>query len=150
MLADFGLATAESAKSYIYVRCGTPGFAAPEILLSKQGGSQKCISDMFSVGIVVYFMIFRKLPYRGTNVADISRQNRKCDFEFSDNITDKMDPFLVDLMLRMIEADPEKRITPEGALQHLYFTRNLSEQATTKPLEENISECYRELNRMQR
>jgi len=110
VLADFGLATPESATSYIYVRCGTPGFAAPEILTSKSSSGQKCISDVFSVGIVAYFMVFRRIPYRGTTVADISKQNRKCDFEFPQNITEKMDPFLIDLMLRMVESDPKKRI----------------------------------------
>lgn len=84
------------------MRCGTPGFAAPEILTSKAGDPQKCISDMFSVGIIAFFMVYRRLPYKGTTVADISRQNRKCEFDFPSNITDRMDPFLVDLMLRMI------------------------------------------------
>ena len=31
-IVDFGLATDTRASTYLYVRCGTPGFVAPEII----------------------------------------------------------------------------------------------------------------------
>lgn len=31
VIADFGLATFADVDQYIYVRCGTPGYVAPEI-----------------------------------------------------------------------------------------------------------------------
>ena len=35
VLIDFGLAEYEEKKPYIFNRCGTPGYAAPEIVSSK-------------------------------------------------------------------------------------------------------------------
>lgn len=32
VIADFGLATKVSEPVYLYSRCGTPGFIAPEII----------------------------------------------------------------------------------------------------------------------
>ena len=34
-IVDFGLATNTHAPKYLYVRCGTPGFVAPEIIAIK-------------------------------------------------------------------------------------------------------------------
>jgi serine/threonine protein kinase len=31
-IVDFGLATETNLDNYIFVRCGTPGYVAPEIL----------------------------------------------------------------------------------------------------------------------
>lgn len=32
MIADFGLATHVHEKVYLYCRCGTPGYVAPEVI----------------------------------------------------------------------------------------------------------------------
>jgi serine/threonine protein kinase len=37
VIVDFGLAADTQAEDYIYYRCGTPGFVAPEITTLKKG-----------------------------------------------------------------------------------------------------------------
>lgn len=32
ILADFGLATFQNEKEYLYPKCGTPGYVAPEVI----------------------------------------------------------------------------------------------------------------------
>lgn len=39
VIADFGLATEVKKKPYIYTKCGTPGFVAPEIINLKSNSS---------------------------------------------------------------------------------------------------------------
>ena len=56
VIADFGLAQ-EIKKKFIHIRCGTPGYCAPEVLASKAHKPEydlKC--DVFSIGCVFYQM----------------------------------------------------------------------------------------------
>lgn len=59
-LVDFGLATETHLDKYIFVRCGTPGYVAPEILRIRDDEKPvlDTISDMFSLGSIFYQMIF--------------------------------------------------------------------------------------------
>jgi serine/threonine protein kinase len=37
VIVDFGLAEYENSKEFVYIRCGTPGYVAPEVInLSKE------------------------------------------------------------------------------------------------------------------
>lgn len=57
-LVDFGLATKVDAKEYIFKRCGTPGFVAPEIINASSEENIKFSTkvDVFSAGIMFYLM----------------------------------------------------------------------------------------------
>lgn len=55
VIADFGLSTKADASKYLYLKCGTPGFVAPEIVNLVEGQthySTKC--DIFSAGAIFY------------------------------------------------------------------------------------------------
>ena len=58
ILIDLGLSTKWNAETYLFHRCGTPGFVAPEIVncrnKNKKFDSQ---SDIFSVGCVAHFLL---------------------------------------------------------------------------------------------
>lgn len=57
ILVDFGLAQAEEDSQYIYTRCGTPGYVAPEILRAKDPKSKyTCACDVFSAGILLHLL----------------------------------------------------------------------------------------------
>ena len=56
-LIDFGLAEKVSSSHYIHVRCGTPGFVAPEIVNARPGSDHySSVCDVFSLGIVFHLM----------------------------------------------------------------------------------------------
>ena len=66
VIADFGLATYNNVDEYIYGRCGTPGFVAPEIYAFVKPTDHyglKC--DLFSVGVTFFYMLTGTLPYAG-------------------------------------------------------------------------------------
>ena len=63
-IIDFGLADYVTAQPYLYLKCGTPGFTAPEILAidsadTAQLYNEKC--DIFSIGVIAY--ILYSMPY---------------------------------------------------------------------------------------
>jgi serine/threonine protein kinase len=59
VIVDLGLAEYTSSQKYLYTRCGTPGYVAPEVLKLKstdlvQIYSQAC--DIFSLGVIFYIL----------------------------------------------------------------------------------------------
>ena len=57
IIVDFGLAQYENDPKYIYTRCGTPGYVAPEILKAKDPRSKyTCACDVFSAGILLHLL----------------------------------------------------------------------------------------------
>ena len=57
VIIDLGLATKADAKPYLFTRCGTPGFLAPEIAnITSINAKLSCAVDMFSLGCIFYKM----------------------------------------------------------------------------------------------
>lgn len=56
VIVDFGLAEFENEPNYLFSKCGTPGYVAPEVANykteSKNRYKNKC--DMFSVGVILH------------------------------------------------------------------------------------------------
>ncbi|XP_020081101.1 serine/threonine-protein kinase OXI1-like [Ananas comosus] len=100
-----------SSKSNSFV--GTEDYVAPEVVA---GGGHDFAVDWWGLGVVLYEMLYGRTPFRG--------QNRK---ETLYRIVAK-DPDLVgertplrDLIARLLEKDPAKRIACEGVKQHAFF-----------------------------
>jgi calcium-dependent protein kinase len=57
-IVDFGLATQWDIPEYLFKRCGTPGFVAPEVMNAASTGkvnyTPKC--DVFSAGVIFYLL----------------------------------------------------------------------------------------------
>jgi len=65
-ICDFGLATHSQADKYLFVRCGTPGFVAPEIINIKDLSTKsETISDVFSVGIIFHYLLLGCSVFQG-------------------------------------------------------------------------------------
>jgi serine/threonine protein kinase len=65
-IVDFGLASYADEIPYVFPKCGTPGFVAPEIanLVDKTTG-YSAVCDVFSIGIIfhILYIIFFFFKY---------------------------------------------------------------------------------------
>jgi len=52
-IADFGLSQFLQANEYLFTRCGTPGYVAPEILADEKYDEKV---DVFSAGVILYIL----------------------------------------------------------------------------------------------
>jgi serine/threonine protein kinase len=69
-------------------------------------------------------------------------QNRACDFTFNKEIYSKIPPTTLDLLAKMLEKDPLKRISADGALNHPYFTSEMEIEMPLKELKPVMRELY--------
>lgn len=85
---------------YLTSYCGTPLTMAPEILQRKQY-NEKC--DVWSVGVIIYQMIYGKSPFippKGGNINDLIAIINKGDLQFPDS---SITPKLKELLLQMLQ-----------------------------------------------
>ena len=56
-IVDFGLASYADESPYIFPKCGTPGFVAPEIAnLNDKKSSYSTVCDIFSLGVIFHIL----------------------------------------------------------------------------------------------
>jgi serine/threonine protein kinase len=66
VVADFGLSTPVEVDEYLFVRCGTPGYVAPEIVnLKDLKAKYDPVCDLFSLGVIFHLLLLRKSPFPG-------------------------------------------------------------------------------------
>jgi calcium/calmodulin-dependent protein kinase I len=66
----------EGAGSLLYMKCGTPGYVAPEILRS-EGYNSKC--DIFSLGSLMFNLLTGFYLFSGKDQREILMKNKACD-----------------------------------------------------------------------
>lgn len=60
-IADFGLSNLMKDGKFLKTSCGSPNYAAPEILQHKEYEGTSV--DVWSCGIILYTLLFRVLPF---------------------------------------------------------------------------------------
>ena len=81
VLVDFGLATFNNVRKYIFPRCGTPGFVAPEIAsIIDRNAHYDLKCDFYSIGVTLYYMLTWCLPYPGGT--DLMTENKNCILDY--------------------------------------------------------------------
>jgi len=66
-IADFGLAAVSTAGALLTVHCGSPSYAAPEIVGRRPYEGPP--ADVWSLGVVTYAMLCGHLPFQSRNGA---------------------------------------------------------------------------------
>jgi len=125
-LIDFGLATDTSGKS-ASVRCGSPGYVAPEVLEDRKYGTKV---DLFSAGVILYILLAGYPPFVGSSVKEILRKNYKCQLNFRTESWRSRSHAARALIRLLCSRDPESRPTAAEALNHEWFKLGSGEEAS--------------------
>ena len=113
-LSDFGLSTKFEKGKLLEKACGSPLYAAPEMLTGKKYDGTKI--DIWSLGISLYAMVCGELPFddEDNNMKNIVYKIKNGKYTLPDNLS----PLCKDLIKRILEANPDKRITLEEIKNH--------------------------------
>ncbi|DAZ99078.1 TPA: hypothetical protein N0F65_008383 [Lagenidium giganteum] len=121
-LADFGFAKTVEMKpdgqGGLSTACGTPGYVAPEILLSKPYGKQV---DIWSIGVITYILLCGYPPFHDDNQAMLFRKIKSGKFQFDAPYWDNVSEDAKDLIKKMLILDPNERWTVGKLLEHKWI-----------------------------
>ena len=121
VIADFGLAADTESNDYIFYRCGTPGYVAPEIITCKKGDKLSTACDIFSAGLIFHILLVKRPLFEGSTCDEVYENNKKCKFNLNASMYDRVDPQAMDLLKKMLELNPTERMTAEDMLRHPFL-----------------------------
>ena len=111
-LCDFGVSKEIKKGQLITDSCGTPAFIAPEVLLDDP--YDPYMTDIWSSGVVLYVMVSGFFPFTGINESQLHKHIISGKFPKLLNISNNLN----DLINKILEINPKKRITIEEILNH--------------------------------
>ena len=119
-ITDFGLSKLAVPIELTFDCCGTPAYVAPEVL-HKVGYRQHV--DMWACGVILYSMVCKQLPFQSNDRKQTFKhiKERQPDF-MSSAFQDSVSPHCVDMIRKMLNKEPTKRISVAEALEHPFFT----------------------------
>lgn len=111
VLADFGLATDCNANDYIFYRCGTPGYVAPEVTRLEKGMKISYMCDIFSVGVIFHILLLARPLFEGKKFEEVYDNNKNMRFNLGSSIYSQIDHQAKDLLVKMLRINPDERIS---------------------------------------
>ena len=131
---------ADSAARTVAV-CGSPLYVAPETAR----GERSLKSDVWSVGVMVFMMLFGKSPFRGTTfeqvIGDIdANRDELIAWILSGENKVKVSKDAIDFIDKCLTVDPEDRISAHEALSHKWIT-SLSPKRGQNVKESDLDMC---------
>lgn len=118
-IVDFGVAKMSDSSTLTQAgsSLGTPSYMSPEQIEGKPIDGR---SDIFSLGVVFYEMITGERPFKGENLASIIVKIIQAQPRRVSEIKKDLPPELENIILKMLEKDPDKRYqTGQEVLEEL-------------------------------
>ncbi len=111
-LADFGMAALQPDGTWLNTSCGSPHYAAPEIIQGHQYRGD--LADIWSTGIILFAMLNGFLPFDGGNLPATLRLVKQGAYHLPPSLS----PEASDLIQRILQKRPERRIDMEQIWAH--------------------------------
>lgn len=122
-ICDFGFAKQLRADNGLLMTpCYTANFVAPEVL-KKQGYDAAC--DVWSLGVLLYTMLAGQTPFASgpkDTPDEILRRIGECQYDIKTGNWTSVSDEAKDLVMRILDVDPAKRLTTSQILSHPWMT----------------------------
>ncbi|KAH9062763.1 CAMK/CAMKL/AMPK protein kinase [Lactarius vividus] len=118
-IADFGLSNEIKDGDFLKTSCGSPNYAAPEVI---RGGLYTGPEiDVWSAGVILYVMLCGRLPFEDDDVQTLFTKISQGTYV----IPSYLSPDARNLITGMLAVDPVKRTTVPEIIQHPFFQVDL-------------------------
>ncbi|CAO2192679.1 unnamed protein product [Urochloa humidicola] len=120
-ISDFGLSALPQHlgnDGLLHTTCGSPNYIAPEVLQNR--GYDGSLSDIWSCGVILFVMLAGYLPFDDRNLVVLYQKIFKGDCQMPKWLS----PAAKDLLRKILEPNPMKRINITGIKEHAWFKKD--------------------------
>lgn len=114
-IIDFGLSNSYGKNELLGTACGSPCYAAPEMIAGNKYSGLKI--DIWSMGIILYAMVCGYLPFEDTNNDALYKKILEGKFAVPSFVSDSCK----DLIKKILTVDHNKRLTIQQIRDHPWF-----------------------------
>ncbi|KAL7246549.1 hypothetical protein ACSBR2_001610 [Camellia fascicularis] len=117
-VSDFGLSVMRKPGDLLSTACGSPSYVAPELLANR--GYEGAAADVWSCGVILYELLAGYLPFDDRSLMNLYRKISRAEYTFPDWFTESQKK----LISRILEPNPQKRITTPEIIEDQWFQTN--------------------------
>ncbi|XP_074651210.1 uncharacterized protein LOC141905968 isoform X2 [Tubulanus polymorphus] len=116
-------------EEFCVTQCGSPAYAAPELLGNKKYGPQV---DVWSIGVNMYAMLTGNLPFT-VHPFNIKQLHNKMIHGDMNPLPELVSKDCKDFVTKLLIPEPEKRMTLKQAMHHPWITEGLNKPMDAAP-----------------
>lgn len=118
-IADFGLSNLMRDGDFLRTSCGSPNYAAPEVISGHLYAGPEV--DVWSCGVILYALLCGSLPFDDESIPNLFKKIKSGMYSLPTHLSQ----LAKHLIPRMLEVDPMKRITIPEIRVHPWFQHKL-------------------------
>jgi 5'-AMP-activated protein kinase catalytic alpha subunit len=118
-IADFGLSNLMRDGDFLRTSCGSPNYAAPEVISGHLYAGPEV--DVWSCGVILYALLCGSLPFDDESIPNLFKKIKSGMYSLPSHLSQ----LARNLIPRMLEVDPMKRITIPEIRMHPWFQHKL-------------------------
>lgn len=126
-IADFGLANTMHDGEFLRTSCGSPNYAAPEIVSGRLYAGPEI--DVWSCGVILYSFLCGCLPFDSDSIVELFALIKSGNYWLPSSLPAPAR----NLISRMLTVDPMKRISVPDVRRHTWFQEGLPEYLRRAP-----------------
>ncbi|KAK8395975.1 hypothetical protein O3P69_005219 [Scylla paramamosain] len=137
-LADFGFSNFYTPGVLLSTWCGSPPYAAPELFEGKEYDGPK--ADVWSLGVILFVLVCGYLPFDAKTLQTLRSIVVAGKFRIPYFMSSDCD----NLIRKMLQVDPERRVSIERIMQHRWITMEGLDSKIREILQKyNSDDCNR-------
>ncbi|KAI1091297.1 Pkinase-domain-containing protein [Rostrohypoxylon terebratum] len=118
-IADFGLSNIMTDGNFLKTSCGSPNYAAPEVISGKLYAGPEV--DVWSCGVILYVLLVGRLPFDDDHIPSLFSKIQRGVF----TVPHWVPSDAASLIRRMLQTNPVQRIIIDDIRQDPWFLKDL-------------------------
>ncbi|KAK3117774.1 Protein kinase [Teratosphaeriaceae sp. CCFEE 6253] len=120
-IADFGLSNIMTDGNFLKTSCGSPNYAAPEVISGKLYAGPEV--DVWSCGVILYVLLVGRLPFDDEYIPALFKKIAQGNYV----VPTYLSSGAVRLIRKMLQVNPVNRISVPEIRQDPWFVKDLPE-----------------------
>lgn len=126
-IADFGLSNIMEDGDFLKTSCGSPNYAAPEVISGKLYAGPEV--DVWSCGVILYALLCGRLPFDEETIPNLFKKIKEGNYTIPPHVSESAR----NLINKILVVNPLQRVTIADIRKHPWFLKDLPEYLALPP-----------------